>query len=116
MAVSGKSVEIRVKCWVEMNGVKFFGPGRADLLERILEHGSIAKAAQTMGMSYKKAWAMVDEMNAMAKTPFVITTKGGTKGGGTEVTAAGKKAIAAYQKISQKILAVVKSEKALLEL
>jgi molybdate transport system regulatory protein len=48
-------IEIRVRCWIDINGEKFFGPGRAELLELIGDTGSIAKAAKSMGMSYKKA-------------------------------------------------------------
>ena len=54
---SKKSIRIRVRCWVEVDGVKFFGPGPADLLQRIIDFGSITKAAKSMGMSYKKPWA-----------------------------------------------------------
>jgi molybdate transport system regulatory protein len=110
MKTAKKVVTIRVRCWVDIDGVKFFGPGRAELLEGIVAHGSISKAAQAMGMSYKKAWAMIDEMNAMAKSPYVITNKGGTTGGGAEVTDTGKNAIARFNKFNDKIIALVKSE------
>lgn len=111
-----KSVVLRVRCWVDIDGVKFFGPGRADLLQRVLDYGSIAKAAESMGMSYKKAWAMIDEMNAMAKSPYVITNTGGLKGGGTEVTEVGKKAITTFNKFNDKILSLIKSETDLLKI
>ena len=77
-----KKKDIRVRCWVDIDGVKFFGPGRAELLELVEESGSISQAAKSMGMSYKKAWAMIDEMNTLGQKPYVITQKGGQKGGG----------------------------------
>lgn len=110
-----KKKEIRFRCWVDVNGVRFFGPGRAELLNHIQQSGSISKAAKEMGMSYKKAWAMVEEMNTLSSTPLVTTHKGGKKGGGTEVTDTGKKITAAYEKLADKIAAVVSKENNLLK-
>jgi len=112
--VSNKPLQLRVKCWIEIDGVKFFGPGRVELLQGILDHGSITKAARGMKMSYKKAWAMIDEMNSMAKNPYVITSKGGSHGGGAEVTEAGKKAVASCNKFNNKRIVLMKAETALL--
>lgn len=110
MKTAKKATTIRVRCWVDIDGVKFFGPGRAELLQGIVDHGSISKAAQSMGMSYKKAWAMIDEMNAMARSPYVLTSKGGSAGGGAEVTEAGKNAIARFNSFNDKIISLIKSE------
>ena len=99
--------EIRVRCWIDVDGVKFFGPGRAELLQLIGETGSISKAAKSMGMSYKKAWDMVDEMNSKGQKPYIISHKGGQKGGGAELTNAGKKVIDAYTELTKKIDAIV---------
>ena len=107
--------EIRVRVWVDLDGERFFGPGRAELLQLIQDTGSISKAAKSMGMSYKKAWAMVDEMNEKAKKPYVIAQKGGQKGGGTEVTEAGMKMVTAYTKMMSRIQAIVEKEKSLLD-
>ena len=57
-----KNISIRFRHWVFIDDMKFFGPGRMELLEHIESTGSIAKAAKLMNMSYKKAWLMVDEM------------------------------------------------------
>jgi molybdate transport system regulatory protein len=111
-----KRKEIRVRCWIDVDGIKFFGPGRADLLERIQASGSIAKAAKSMGMSYKKAWDMVEELNARGKKPFVVTHKGGQKGGGTVLTATGKKVVATFRKLDHKIHTLISREKELLNL
>lgn len=110
-----KKKEIRVKCWVAIDGVKFFGPGPAELLELIEASGSISKAAKTMGMSYKKAWDILEKMNARGKSPYVITHKGGTEGGGAILTPTGKKAVAAFTRLNKKIQAVVANEKELLK-
>jgi len=104
-----KKKEIRIRCWIDIDGVRFFGPGRAELLTLIDESGSIVKAAKAMGMSYKKAWDMVDEMNTLGKKPLVIARKGGDKGGGTELTDTGRKMIARYNKLMIKLNKVVES-------
>ena len=111
-----KNIKIRVRHWVYIDDIKFFGPGRVELLQRIEETGSIAKAAKSMDMSYKKAWAMVDAMNTYGQHPYVITHKGGQQGGGTELTQTAKNVIEAYKKLNEKLLAVVEAEKTLLAL
>jgi molybdate transport system regulatory protein len=110
-----KDKEIRVRCWVTIGGLKHFGPGPAELLERIHESGSISKAAETMNMSYKKAWDMVEHMNARGSKPYVITQKGGSKGGGTKLTDAGKKVLDSYHKLKDRIDEVIQQERELLK-
>ena len=110
-----KNKEIRVRSWVYIDGSKFFGPGRAELLSLIKESGSISKAAKAMGMSYKKAWAMIDEMNSLGQKPYVITQKGGHQGGGTALTETGKKAVAAYERLLHKIQTTINRESTILE-
>jgi molybdate transport system regulatory protein len=74
------------------------GPGKADLLEHILDTGSIAAAGRRMSMSYRRAWLLVDEMNHMFKTPVVTTAKGGKGGGGgAELTEVGQDVLKRYR-------------------
>src|SRR5471032_3039230 len=58
------------------------GPGKADLLEAIAEAGSISGAARSMGMSYRRAWLLVDVMNRCFQKPLVHSAAGGAQGGG----------------------------------
>lgn len=74
----------------------WMGPGKAELLERIARTGSIAAAGREMGMSYKRAWQLVDILNGMFAAPLVESTRGGAKGGGANVTATGQKVLTAY--------------------
>ncbi|TDE14694.1 winged helix-turn-helix domain-containing protein [Dyadobacter psychrotolerans] len=111
-----RNIVIRLRHWVYVNETKFFGPGRYELLEGIQQTGSIAKAAKEMGLSYKKAWAMVDAMNTLGQKPYVVTQKGGSKGGGTILTETGKDVLTAYKKLNEKLLAVVEAERELLTL
>jgi molybdate transport system regulatory protein len=74
------------------------GPGKADLLERIRDTGSIAAAGRSMAMSYKRAWMLVEEMNAAFRDPLVDSTRGGAKGGGARLTEAGAEVLGNYRK------------------
>ena len=77
------------------------GPGKADLLERIRETGSIAAAGRTMGMSYKRAWMLVEEMNAAFREPLVESTRGGARGGGARLTEAGETVLSNYRRLEE---------------
>lgn len=73
------------------------GPGKADLLQGIKETGSIAAAGRRSGMSYKRAWYLVDAMNGHFGRPLVDASKGGTRGGGAKLTALGEDVLALYR-------------------
>ncbi|MBT0963415.1 winged helix-turn-helix domain-containing protein [Denitromonas iodatirespirans] len=73
------------------------GPGKASLLEAIGRHGSISAAAREMGMSYTRAWALVDAMNRCFRQPLVLTVTGGKRGGGAEVSEAGYEVLRQYR-------------------
>jgi molybdate transport system regulatory protein len=107
---------LRIRCWIDVNGKKFFGPGPVELLQRVGKTGSIAKAAKSMGMSYKKAWKMVDRLNAKGQKPYVVPHKGGEKGGGAELTASAKKVLTAYGKLSKQLDAVAAKHSSILKL
>jgi molybdate transport system regulatory protein len=77
------------------------GPGKADLLERIRDTGSIAAAGRSMAMSYKRAWMLVEEMNAAFRDPLVDSTRGGAKGGGARLTEAGAEVLGNYRKLEE---------------
>ena len=76
------------------------GPGKADLLEAIEASASLTAAAKRSGMSYKRCWLLVQEMNAAFATPLVETVKGGTGGGGsTELTPLGRRVLTRYREM-----------------
>ncbi|WP_345052751.1 winged helix-turn-helix domain-containing protein [Hymenobacter glaciei] len=105
-----KTYRLNGRLWLETDEGRFLGIGRLELLERIAELGSISKAAQAMGMSYKRAWDLVSSMNAQAAAPLVSTQTGGTKGGGAVVTEAGQEAIIAFQALQARFQAFMASE------
>ena len=90
---------IKIKIQVSNGNQIAFGPGKAKLLEAILEFGSMAAAAKSMKMSYKRAWDLVMVMNASFKQPLVSTTIGGYNGGGTTLTLTGQLVLNRYREI-----------------
>ena len=94
---------LRIRVWVECEGEKILGPGRVDLLELIDRHHSIAAASKQMGMSYRRAWQLVQAVNAAAGEPLVEATTGGTGGGGATLTARGRQAVADYRLLVEQL-------------
>ena len=75
------------------------GPGKAELLQRIGETGSISAAARQMGMSYRRAWLLVDTMNQCFASPLVETATGGKGGGGASLTQLGRDVLTRYYRM-----------------
>lgn len=75
------------------------GPGKIELLEAIQAHHSITAAAKALGMSYRRAWLLVDELNRSLKEPAVETAAGGSGGGGTALTPMGLRVLTLYRGI-----------------
>jgi molybdate transport system regulatory protein len=82
------------------NGVRL-GPGKAQLLELIAEHGSIRAAGASIGMSYRRAWLLGDEINRMFKEPAIFTRHGGKSGGGAGLTEFGKELLSRYRRMEK---------------
>ena len=78
-----------------------FGPGKAELLESLLATGSLNRTAAEMKMSYVKALSLAKTMNAQFAEPLVELARGGKQGGGTQVTALGRKVLAEYQAMAE---------------
>lgn len=78
-----------------------FGPGKAELLRLVAETGSIGEAARCMKMSYMRAWSLIQTINRCFKEPLVLATHGGEGGGGAELTEAGHKVAALYQRMEK---------------
>ena len=93
-----------------MGAAVALGPGKADLLDAVEQAGSISAAARTMGMSYRRAWILIEAMNRDFKQPLVKTSAGGSGGGGAQVTMAGQEALRRYRAMENKATAAVKKE------
>lgn len=84
------------------NGETALGPGKVELLAYIAETGSIGEAASKMGMSYMRAWTLVNTMNQSFKEPLVNAQRGGKTGGGASLTKTGQQVLKLYRQIETK--------------
>jgi len=91
------------------------GPGKADLLEAITREGSISAGARALGMSYRRAWLLVDTMNRCWNGLLVATTPGASHGGGARVTPLGEDVLARYRTLQKSVGTVAGAEGAGLE-
>ncbi len=83
--------------WLTLDGRNFLGRGRVELLQRIRETGSIARAAKAMKMSYKAAWDAVDSMNTAWQSALVISGPAGSR-----LSEDAERLIGAFQKAESK--------------
>lgn len=77
----------------------WLGPGKADLLELIDTTGSISEAGRQIGMSYKRAWSLVEELNRIFANPLVERVRGGAGGGGARLTPAGREVLEIFRRL-----------------
>ena len=92
------TIQLRSKVWLEVDGKLLMGWGRAQLLERIDELGSISAAARSMKLAYRNAWLWVEAMNRLSPVPLVEKATGGRRGGYARLTKEGRRIIDAYKK------------------
>jgi molybdate transport system regulatory protein len=87
-----------------------FGPGKAELLELLAETGSIGDAAKRMGMSYMRAWTLIQTMNECFTEPVIEAVRGGHERGGAELTATGRRVLELYQRMEADSLKACQSD------
>lgn len=80
------------------------GPGKADLLQAIEHHASLRHAAGDIGMSYMRAWRLIQTMNAAFREPVVLLSRGGRMHGGAELTEVGREALTLYRAMERDAL------------
>lgn len=99
---------IRGKIWLEKDGKLFMGWGRAMLLERVDQFGSISAAAKSMKLAYRNAWLWIEAMNNLAPSPLVEKTAGGVGGGNARLTSEGRKVVDEYKALRAKVAEFIK--------
>jgi molybdate transport system regulatory protein len=104
-AAGGSGVRPRIR--VLSGGEIALGPGKVAVLAAVEEHGSLADAARALGMSYMRAWRLVQTMNACFREPLVETRRGGRVHGGAALTAAGAAVLALYRRMERDSLAAM---------
>ncbi len=94
--------ELVPKIRVLVGAVVAIGPGKADLMQAIARTGSISAAAREMGMSYRRAWLLVESLNKAFRGPLVETLTGGGGGGGARLSQAGLEVLRLYRAMEAK--------------
>jgi molybdate transport system regulatory protein len=95
---------------VKYSDAFYMGPGRADLLQGIVETGSIAASGKRMGMSYKRAWSLVQALNGGWGLPLVETSRGGAAQGGAILTPDGQMVLKSYRAMQQAARSAIAGE------
>jgi len=98
---SQEGYKIKGRIWIEINDETFIGEGKARLLKKTAELGSLRKAAAEMNMSYRKAWYSINHMNKAAGKPVIILKHGGKQGGIAQITPFGEKVLAEFDRLNQ---------------
>ncbi|GAB4169456.1 MAG: winged helix-turn-helix domain-containing protein [Thalassobaculales bacterium] len=98
----------RISLRIDFAEDRRLGPGKVLLLERIGEHGSIAAAGRSMGMSYRRAWLLVEELNRLTGQPLVAAQVGGSRGGGASLTPLGLELARRYRAAEAAALAATR--------
>lgn len=98
MPANRAAPEVRFRLRITRGDAIAIGPGKVDLLEAIASAGSLTAAAKNLGMSYRRAWLLVDTMNKCFREPVVRTAAGGPRGGGTLLTALGREVAGRYRR------------------
>ena len=101
---------VRLTLRVDFGTDRAIGPGKVLLLEAIRDTGSISQAGRSLGMSYRRAWLLVDDMNRCYREPVVTAQPGGAQGGGAALTAFGQKVVQKYRKIETEATAAAKPQ------
>lgn len=93
--------EVRFRLRIRQGENIAIGPGKIALLEAIQVHGSISAAARSLGMSYRRAWLLIDELNHSLASPATASEQGGQRGGGSALTPVGDELIRLYRAIER---------------
>lgn len=96
---ANQNVSLRPRVRLQLGDEVALGPGKAELLMLIEETGSISAAARRMGMSYRRAWLLVETMNRCFASPLVETAQGGKGGGGAGVSELGRRVLVLYHQM-----------------
>jgi molybdate transport system regulatory protein len=104
MSAAKKKNQFKFRMRLKHGDAIAVGPGKIDLLKAVSDTGSITLAARKIGMSYRRAWLLIDEMNRCLKSPAVETATGGRQGGGSAVTATGHEILRLYSAIERRAL------------
>ena len=98
-----------VRFRVDLSSICSIGPGKIELLETIARTGSLSQSARVLGLSYRRAWLLLDDLNHSFTGPVATSSVGGHRRGGMTLTSIGKDIIRCYRSAARQIEAVVGS-------
>jgi molybdate transport system regulatory protein len=101
---------VRLTLRVDFGADRAIGPGKIRLLEAIHKTGSIAQAGRSLGMSYRRAWLLIDDLNRCFREAVVSKKPGGSRGGGAALTAFGRALIERYRSIETQATAAAERQ------
>ena len=101
---------VRLTVRVDFGSGRALGPGKIRLLEAIRKTGSISRAGRSLGMSYRRAWLLVDDLNRCFREAVVTTQPGGARGGGAALTPFGRELIEKYRAIEAQATTAAKRQ------
>jgi molybdate transport system regulatory protein len=104
----------RLTLRVDLGPKQSIGPGKMRLLDAVAETGSISSAGRALGMSYRRAWMLIDDLNSSFRKKVVSTTLGGKEGGGAKLTPFGEELVKRYRAIEQSATKATKTHVAFL--
>jgi molybdate transport system regulatory protein len=105
----------RLSLRVDLGDGSAIGPGKIQLLELIAEHGSIAAAGRAIGMSYRRAWLLVEDLKNIFAAPLVSAQQGGNAGGGARLTELGCRVVEHYRRMESNAAGAVVGELRMLD-
>ena len=100
-------MKIRCKIWIEVDGEPLLGSGRVRLLQAVAKCGSLNAAAKELGISYRKVWAQIQDMERIAPFPMFNRRTGGNDGGATELTAQARTILDQFRLVGNEIQGAV---------
>lgn len=92
---------LKITLRVDFDSVHAIGPGKIALLEKMRDTGSLSQAARELDMSYRRAWQLLASLNQTFSEPLVLTSTGGSGGGGTTLTEFGEAMVTAYRQFEK---------------
>jgi molybdate transport system regulatory protein len=104
----------RLTLRVDLGPRQSIGPGKMRLLDAVAETGSISSAGRALGMSYRRAWMLIDDLNSSFRRKVVSTTLGGREGGGAKLTPFGQELVKRYRAIEANATKATRSHVAFL--
>lgn len=98
-----KNMKAKIKVWLEKDGKQVLGEGRIKLLKTIENLGSLKKAVEELGYSYRYAWGIIKKLEKRMNRQLIISHKGGAHGGDSHLTDYGKNLIEKFEKYKKEI-------------